>query len=749
MKRLQRVLSVVLAGIMLSGMLLTGATAVDFTKSKTYTDGQFTDVSKEWYRDSVKTCYELGLMNGVTDTEFSPKGMFTLAQAVTVAARLHHIYAGGNGVLPNTYAANAPAFASGKWYSNAVGYCIKNGIITRNQFADFGQNATRAEMAAIIFGALPEDVWEPINSVDVLPDVSATTPYAEEIFALYNAGIMSGSDEYGTYQPYAYITRAEVAAVIARCAVPAQRKVLSLTPMSERDAAVIPGSEFGVMSCGRLLFKDPTTGLYGYMDATGKIVIAAQYKAADNFAEGYARVSLNGRDYTLVDTTGKVVLPEGWTVPSDISYTHSYKIKTADGEDALFKNGVFVGRGYYSSFGVDGNSYAPYLSVANGNSYGILSLTGEVLLPVNYSNIFYTGVYAYGKNRETNKYDIYKDGVLICGGADEIKLSYDEKNAGIIYAVRLGNKWALGADRGLLTEALYDDIKVYSNSNLAILQYGSLYGLGGLSGEILGVQYKDVKVYGDFALLRQSDDQGRLADATGLLDSKLSYVDWRYGYVEIYRSGAVKYAEDKYLLPDGTILTGQIDWKLKDSEGRYYALEDDKIYGPYLLTTNYYFYKDLNGKWGVLGQEAVYEDLDDCGHLLTMKQDGLWGLMTRDGVVLREPYSESKINYTSCYSSMSITNLEDGLFLNNDFYPGLSVTGRINSFDYCYSFGSYPNYFTTGYLRPLVNGKPIVIGRGEILIEYYKNSMYYDEIKYLGEDCFACRFNTTWYLIHT
>ncbi len=34
------------------------------------------------------------------------------------------------------------------------------------------------------------------------------------------------------------------------------------------------------------------------------------------------------------------------------------------------------------------------------------------------------------------------------------------------------------------------------------------------------------------------------------------------------------------------------------------------------------------------------------------------------------------------------------------------------------------------------------------VIEFYKNNMYYNEIKELGEGYYACRYNTTWYLVH-
>ena len=49
--------------------------------------------------------------------------------------------------------------------------------------------------------------------------------------------------------------------------------------------------------------------LYGYVDRTGKIAIAAQYLSADDFFAGLARVDLPGneRGSLCIDPSGKVI----------------------------------------------------------------------------------------------------------------------------------------------------------------------------------------------------------------------------------------------------------------------------------------------------------------------------------------------------------------------------------------------------------------------------------------------------------
>lgn len=48
--------------------------------------------------------------------------------------------------------------------------------------------------------------------------------------------------------------------------------------------------------------------LYGFKDATGKVVITAKYEYALSFSDGLARVRSNGK-YGYINKTGKMVIP--------------------------------------------------------------------------------------------------------------------------------------------------------------------------------------------------------------------------------------------------------------------------------------------------------------------------------------------------------------------------------------------------------------------------------------------------------
>lgn len=190
-----------------------GGSMNNFKQSDTY-NNIFTDVAAtHWSAPSVKTCYEYGLMKGNSAVTFNPSGNLTVAQALVMADRVHEIYKTGSSTLQN----------GSPWYQPYVDYAVENGIINADTFTDYNAMITRAQMAQIFFNALPASELSAINTIADVPDIKGI-PQEDVIMTLYRAGVLTGSDIYGTFYPQKSITRAEAAAIIARIAIPSQRK---------------------------------------------------------------------------------------------------------------------------------------------------------------------------------------------------------------------------------------------------------------------------------------------------------------------------------------------------------------------------------------------------------------------------------------------------------------------------------------------------------------------------------------------
>jgi hypothetical protein len=209
MRMKTRVAIIVMILFSLSLSSVYAADLGNFTNVKQYND--FNDVtSSAWYYQDVKKAYETGLFVGRNETSFSPEGNLTLAEAITLVARVHHIYNGGDGSVSEEVTPD--------WYGKYVNYAVDNNLFLAGEFTNFNRNATRAELAYLFYNSLDSADFKAVNSITKLPDVSNSTNYYTEIYALYNAGILRGSDNYGTFYPKTDIKRSEVAAIINRVA---------------------------------------------------------------------------------------------------------------------------------------------------------------------------------------------------------------------------------------------------------------------------------------------------------------------------------------------------------------------------------------------------------------------------------------------------------------------------------------------------------------------------------------------------
>ena len=203
-KLLSLVLSLALAFSLCVPAMAASESMANFQKTATY-NNQFSDVSASyWATPSIKLCYEYGFMKGTTPKQFSPTGALTVAEAIVMADRLHEIYTTGQSTLTN----------GEPWYQTYVDYALENGIVQAGDFTSYTAKATRGQMAYLFSRALP--------------DVTGSTKYSQEIFSLYNAGVLTGSDVFGTFKPNDNIIRAEAAAILTRVALPEQRKTVVL-----------------------------------------------------------------------------------------------------------------------------------------------------------------------------------------------------------------------------------------------------------------------------------------------------------------------------------------------------------------------------------------------------------------------------------------------------------------------------------------------------------------------------------------
>lgn len=194
----------------------------NFKKALYYQSETFTDIAaSDWYYANVATVYEYQLMNGTGSKTFSPNGNMTIAEAVTVAVRICSIY----------YSGSLPYFEEEGmyWYSVYVDLAKDFEIVT-SDYPNYNVPATRAQFAEILSKSINQLDFDEINWIDdgAIPDVLMNAEYADAVYMLYRAGVLTGTDNSGTFKPNSTITRAEAAAIITRIVDPSLRKTIEL-----------------------------------------------------------------------------------------------------------------------------------------------------------------------------------------------------------------------------------------------------------------------------------------------------------------------------------------------------------------------------------------------------------------------------------------------------------------------------------------------------------------------------------------
>ena len=173
----------------------------------------FKDVSKNvWYYNSVKYCYENGIIMGTTDETFSPNTNVTRGNLVTILWRME-----GNPVVSGNL--SFPDVKQSDYYYEAVKWAEKTGVVHGYDTGKFGPNnyISREQLATILNNYAKYKKKDTSRKADLstFTDNKKISSYAKEgvAWAVGNK-VMSGKNEGTRVDPQGKATRAETAAMI-------------------------------------------------------------------------------------------------------------------------------------------------------------------------------------------------------------------------------------------------------------------------------------------------------------------------------------------------------------------------------------------------------------------------------------------------------------------------------------------------------------------------------------------------------
>ena len=197
-----------------SGITAEGGAASSAPEAGEASDGlPFTDIAGNEYLDAIKFVYKNGLMNGISDTDFSPDTPVSRAMAITVLARLAKAEACETDDFTDV--------VSGSWYAPYVGWAVQSGVVSGYGNGKYGpDDSVSRQQICVIMNNYANSKSISLNAGElVFSDSSAIADWASEATAACKgAGLLDGIAKGSSFSGGSALTRAELADVLMRLA---------------------------------------------------------------------------------------------------------------------------------------------------------------------------------------------------------------------------------------------------------------------------------------------------------------------------------------------------------------------------------------------------------------------------------------------------------------------------------------------------------------------------------------------------
>lgn len=344
-------------------------------------------------------------------------------------------------------------------------------------------------------------------------------------------------------------------------------------------------------------------GKWGFIDKTGKEIIALQYDDARDFNQELAAVQKDGK-WGFVDKTGKersaMIYEQIWSlkngyfaVQQDITNWNGgvYRWGIVD-NFALEVVPIIQRNNQFISFSPDEGLFQ---FATTENRVGFTDKQGHEVVPFQYDNI----------SAEADEGSICKEGLCV---------------------VAKNNLWGFVDTTGRLAIMLQYEYASDFNEGMAAVKQNDKWGFVDKTGkEVIALQYDSAHDFSEGLSFVKKGEQWLLIDKTGKEIAALPNYEW----VEPFHNGLAKVVKNE--------LVGFIDKNGKEVIACQYENIYDKDGTPFvgngLLTVS------QNEKWGLIdatGKEIVPPQYDEALNFeddlaLVSKDDNRWGFVDKNG----------------------------------------------------------------------------------------------------------------------
>lgn len=386
---------------------------------------------------------------------------------------------------------------------------------------------------------------------------------------------------------------------------------------------------------GELLVKKDDK--YGVINIKGSILVKPQYDKieADKFYEeeigykksGYivSKTTEEGYRYGYVNLEGKEII--------EVKYNDLYRITEIDSDDiyvicaengkyGLIKNDKKIIDNEYQSLTYNESNNT--ITVLKGKNYGVISIDGKIIVPIEFKQIDITGDYIYAKTIDENtkifdatgkETNMSENTAIINIDKTDYKIYINTIDEKTIYSIYKNGK-NITKNEYTYIQYLYDNYFIACNTN------GKL---GIIDNE------EKIKIEFNYNSIQKIENTKMIQAVNN--DTKMT---------EIYSEKMEKISE----LKDATIENNKEYLKIYNEEViKYISLEGKEVTNTEIFTNNKIFAKKQDNKWGFVDDSGTkiidfkYDKVTEVNKygFAGIKQDEKWGVIDANGRIIVEP----------------------------------------------------------------------------------------------------------------
>ena len=388
---------------------------------------------------------------------------------------------------------------------------------------------------------------------------------------------------------------------------------------------------------GELLVK--IEGKYGVINNKGNYLVNPEYDqiTVDNYTteeNGYknagyivSNTTENGYRYGYIDVKGNVILQPEYNEVSriiDINDDNNiYLITAQNGQYGVFKNQEQIINNEYQS--ISYNSENNMLVLERTKKFGVATMEGKIIIPIEFTQIDSTGMYIYATDTE-GKVEVYKE-----DGTPETKIDgniYILETENENYKIKIDNSQGsvysiIDKEGNQLTKSNYSYIEYLNNDYFIVSVEGGQLGVINIDEEpIIDIQYDSIeKIEGTKCLQTTLS----LNSTTQIYNENLEKI--------CEMTNAVIEVKDNYIKV------------YNNTETKYYDLDGNEKQNTEIFPDNEIYAKAKDGKWGFVDKNGkvvvdyIYDkttDLNLYGYA-GVKLGDKWGVVNSEGEVILEP----------------------------------------------------------------------------------------------------------------